>query len=178
MPLPLAAAVPLGLGALDFIGGMFTNQSNARMSREQMRFQERMSSTAAQRGVADYIAAGLNPALAYDRSASSPGGAMATMGNPLSAGIASAQAARQLQQELKQSREMHNSNLQEARSRIGKTHTEQQKAATETKLLELQIPGAQNTADFERRIRELGPAARNAKTVAEILKLLSGARRD
>lgn len=89
-----------GTGLLSAGSTYLTNRSNRGIAREQMRFQERMASTQAQRAVADFKAAGLNPALAYENTAAAPGGSAMQMEDVGNAGINSAQAARRLRQEL------------------------------------------------------------------------------
>lgn len=67
-----------GIGAIgSIIGGERANEANAQMARENREFQERMRNTEFQARVKDLEAAGLNPALAYEKGgASSPSGSM------------------------------------------------------------------------------------------------------
>ncbi|QXP08620.1 MAG: DNA pilot protein [Arizlama microvirus] len=97
----IGQAAPAFLG---YLGQKQTNAANAQQAQKQMDFQEEQTSTSYQRGVADMKAAGLNPMLAYSQGgAASGGGAQATMGNELGAGVNSALNVQQVKQQIAQS---------------------------------------------------------------------------
>lgn len=108
------------IGGLNLLGGMQANQQNAQLSRDQMAFQERMSSTAHQREVNDLIKAGLNPLLSVNAGASSPSGSQATMQNPMQSAISSALEAKAMHNAMAKQRE----EIALIRAQANKTNTE------------------------------------------------------
>ncbi len=102
----------LGSNALPILGGLFSakgardrNRQQVALAREQMAFQERMSSTAYQRSAKDLQKAGLNRILALGKPASSPGGAMAGVMDELTPAVSTALQAKRLSEDVKNLRQ-------------------------------------------------------------------------
>lgn len=124
------SAIP-GIGA--YMGQQETNAQNAALAQRQMNFQESMSNTQYQRGVADMKAAGINPMLAFAQGgASAPSGASATMGNAggaLSETLNSAMSVLGLQKDLEQK----DKNIELTEAQRQKTNVEKQTAIIENR---------------------------------------------
>lgn len=88
-------------GGLGILGGTLANQASQRAAREQMQFQENMSSSAHQREVRDLRAAGLNPILsATHGGASTPSGSTYTAQNVAQGAVSSALEVRRIKDQL------------------------------------------------------------------------------
>lgn len=137
-------------GALSFLGGERQNVASAEQASRQMDFQERMSSSAHQREVADLKAAGLNPMLSAKLGgASTPGGAQAPMQNTLAPAVQNYMA------------------YQMNSAQVAKTQAEARLTNTEADI-KAKYGDSQAGANLNQTLQSIGlTASQNAKVIQE-----------
>lgn len=163
----LVSAIPVAGAAIDALSQHSANKASKKMAREQMAFQERMSSTEMQRRAQDLKAAGLNPMLAAmnQQGASSAQGASANVEpitrNSASTAIAMATQRAQLENMDAQTRLLHEQtrNVKETTNMLPATAD---RIGAETTRMQHEI--ANLAQDFKRKQAEIDITEEDLRT--------------
>lgn len=155
----------LGTGGLSLLGGIMQSNQAEKNAQKQMDFQERMSSTAHQREVADLRAAGLNPILSVNHGgASSPAGSSAPAYDYVSPAINSALQAFKLGIDSGKTLKETTMIVPQALSQVEKNYADANSARTLTNLNQENIDNAILQRDL---IKE---QTKQTKIMSEFLK--------